>query len=126
METVATMNTFAALFGIFRQRGLVTTLKEGRPLGGFALAAIGVSILGGLLYGFAMGIGLGLETALKDAAKVGLIIALGLLMALPIFWLAYRLLGREERPAQVAAIPLTFVATGSVALAVSAPIVFLL
>jgi len=83
-------------------------------------------MLGGLLYGFAMGIGLGLKTAIKDAIKVGLIIALRLLMAFPIFWLAYRLLGREERLAQVAAIPLTFVTTAAVVLAATAPVLFLL
>jgi hypothetical protein len=120
------MNTFAALFGIFRQRGLVVTLREGRALGTFTITAIGLALLGGLLYGFAMGIGLGLETAITDAIKAALIVALGLLCALPIFWLAYRLLGREERPAQVAAIPLTFVVTSAIVLAVAAPIVFLL
>ena len=120
------MNLFAALFGIFRQRGLVATLRENRPLGGFGLSAVVVSILGGVLYGFAMGIGLGLDTALKDALKLGLIVTLGVLLALPVFWLAYRLLGREERPGQVAAIPLTFVATTAIVLAVTAPVVFLL
>ena len=126
METVGAMNIFAALFGIFRQRGLVAALREGRPLGAFALASSGLAILGGFLYGFAMGIGLGLQTAITDAIKAALIVALGLLCALPIFWLAYRLLGREERPAQVAAIPLTFVVTSAIVLAVAAPIVFLL
>ncbi len=120
------MNIFSALFGIFRQRGLVLTLREGRPLGGFVLSAILLSIMGGVLYGFAMGIGLGPETAIKDAIKVGLIVALGLLFAFPIFWLAYRLLGREERLAQVAAVPLTFVATAAIVLGVTAPIAFML
>ncbi len=120
------MNIFAQLFGIFRQRGLVTTIQEGRSLLGFALAALVFSLVSGLLYGFAMGVGLGLETALKDALKVGLIVSLGLLFSLPIFWVAYRLLGREERPAQVAAVPLTLVATVALILAVTAPVVFLL
>jgi len=120
------MNVFAALFGIFRQRGLVATLKDGRPLGGFTAAAVLVSVIGGVLYGFAMGIGLGPETALQDALKLGLIVTLGLLFGLPIFWLAFRLLGREERPAQIAAVPLTFVTTAAIVLAVSAPVVFLL
>jgi hypothetical protein len=126
VEELAGMNVFAALFGIFRQRGLVASLKEGRPLGGFTAAAVVVSVLGGVLYGFAMGIGLGPETALQDALKLGLIITLGLLFGLPIFWLAFRLLGREERPAQIAAVPLTFVTTAAIVLAVSAPVVFLL
>lgn len=120
------MNIFAALFGIFRQRGLVTTLKEGRPLGGFGVAAIVVSVLSGVAYGFAMGIGLGPETAIKDAIKVGLIVLLGLVFSLPVFWLAYRLLGREDRPAIVAAIPLTFVSSTAIVLAVTVPVVFLL
>jgi len=126
MEAVESMNIFSELFGIFRQRGLVLTLRESRPLGGFALSAIVLSIVGGVLYGFAMGIGLGPETAIKDAIKVGLIVALGLLFAIPIFWLAYRLLGREERIAQVAAVPLTFVATTAIVLSVTAPVVFML
>jgi hypothetical protein len=123
---MGSMNIFSALFGIFRQRGLVLKLQEGRPLSGFALSAFLLSVVGGVLYGFAMGIGLGPETAIKDAIKVGLIVTLGLLFALPIFWLAYRLLGREERLAQVAAVPLTFVATAAIVLAVTAPIVFML
>ena len=120
------MNIFSALFGIFRQRGLVITLRDGHPLVGFTLSATLLSIAGGVLYGFAMGIGLGPETAIKDAIKVGLIVMFSLLLAIPIFWLAYRLLGREERLAQVAAVPLTFVATTAIVLAVTAPIVFML
>ncbi len=120
------MNIFSALFGIFRQRGLVTKLKEGQSLGWFSISAVVVAVLGGVMYGFAMGIGLGPETAARDAIKVGLIILLGLIFALPIFWLAYRLMGREERAGQVAAIPLTFLTTTSIVLAVTAPIVFIL
>jgi hypothetical protein len=70
------MNVFSSLFGIFRQRGLVTALKEDRRLAGFVLAAGLLSILGGGLYGFAMGIGLGIDTAIKDAIKVALIAGL--------------------------------------------------
>lgn len=120
------MNIFAALFGIFRRHGLVDTLKEGRSLAGFALSAIVFSIVGGVLYGFAMGVGLGIETAVKDAIKIALIITLTLLISIPIFWVAYRLLGRQERPAQVAAVPLTLAATVAIILAVTAPIVFML
>ena len=120
------MNIFSALFGIFRQRGLVLTLREGRPLTGFFISAILLSVAGGLLYGFAMGIGLGAETAVNDAAKLGLIVSLGLLFAVPIFWLAYRLLGREEQSAHVAAVPFTFVATSATILAATAPIAFML
>ncbi len=125
-ETKSGINILAALFGIFRQRGLVTTIKEGRSLAGFTLAGIVFSIIGGVLYGFAMGVGLGIDTAVKDAIKVGVIVTLGLLLSIPIFWVAYRLLGREERPAQVAAVPLTLVTTVAIILAITAPIVFML
>ncbi len=120
------MNILGALFGIFRQRGLVTTIKEDRSLLGFGLSGTILSIIGSVLYGFAMGIGLGIDTAIKDALKVGIIAALGLLLSIPIFWVAYRLLGRQERPAHVAAVPLTLIATVAVILAVTAPIVFML
>ena len=120
------MNVFSALFGIFRQRGLVLALREGRPIGGLALSAILLSTAGGVLYGFAMGIGPGLDIAFKDAIKVGLIVTLGLLLAFPVFWLAYRLFGREERLAHVAAVPLTFLATSAIMLAAAAPVVFML
>ena len=120
------MNILAALFGIFRQRGLVSTVKEGRSLVGFALSAIVVSIIGAALYGFAMGAGLGIDTAVKDAIKLALIVAGTLLFSIPIFWLAYRLLGREERPGQVAAVPLTLASTVAIILAVTAPMVFML
>jgi hypothetical protein len=126
MEAMATMNIFSALFGIFRQQGLVIALRENRPLRRFLISASLLSILGGALYGFAMGIGLGPETAIKDAIKLALIVSLSLMLAIPIFWLAYRLLGREERSAQVAAVPLTFIATAAIVLAVTAPVVFLL
>ncbi len=49
-----------------------------------------------------------------------------LTFAVPIFLLAYRLLGREERPGQVIAVPLTLVVTVAIILAVTAPVVFLL
>ncbi len=52
------MNIFAALFGIFRRRGLVDTVREGRPLASFIVVATVFSVVGSLLYGFAMGIGL--------------------------------------------------------------------
>jgi hypothetical protein len=120
------MNIFSALFGIFRQGGLVSLIKEGRSLVGFTFSAMVVSVIGGLLYGFATGIGLGLETAIKDAIKVGLIVFLVLVLSIPIFWLAFRLLGREESFAQVAAIPLTLVSSVSIILAITSPIVFLL
>lgn len=120
------MTIFSELFGIFRQRGLVLTLREGRPLGRFLVSAVLLSIVGAVCYGFAMGIGLGTETAIKDAIKTGLVAGLGLLFAFPIFWLAYRLLGREEKLGQVTAVPLTFVATTAIVLGVTAPIAFLL
>jgi len=120
------MNIFSELFGIFRNRGLVSTITEGRSLKGFTVSAIIVSILGGLLYGFAMGIGLGIDTAVKDALKVALIVISVLLFSIPIFWLAFRLLGREEKLGQVAAIPLTMVSSVSIILAATSPIVFLL
>ena len=120
------MNIFAALFGVFHQRGLVETVREGRSLARFGAAATFIALVGGLLYGFAMGIGLGMEIAIRDALKVGLIIVLSLILAVPIFLLAYRLLGREERPGQVIAVPLTLVVTVSIILAVTAPVVFLL
>jgi hypothetical protein len=126
MEAMGTMNILSALFGIFRQRGLVTALKEGRRLSGFALAAVVLAILGGGLYGFAMGIGLGIDTAVKDAIKVALIAAMTLLLSVPIFWVAYRLLGREERPGQVSTVPLTLVATVALILALTSPVVFML
>jgi hypothetical protein len=59
-------------------------------------------------------------------ASPGLIVVLGLLFSIPIFWIAYRLLGREEKLAQVAAIPLTFGATVSILLAITSPVVFML
>jgi len=120
------MNIFTALFGIFRRRGLVDTVREGRPLASFIVMATVFSMVGALLYGFAMGIGLGTETAIKDAIKVGLIVVFSLALAAPIFLLAYRLLGREERPGQVIAVPLTLVVTVAIVLAVTAPVVFLL
>jgi hypothetical protein len=123
---MGTMNILAALFGIFRQRGLVSTLKEGRRLTGFAIAAVLLAIIGGGLYGLAMGIGLGIDTAIKDAIKVAIISALVLLLSIPIFWVAYRLLGREERPGQVTAVPLTMVSAVALILALTSPVVFML
>lgn len=120
------MNIFTALFGIFHRRGLVDTVREGRSLASFIVVATVFSVVGSLLYGFAMGIGLGTETAIKDAIKVGLIVVFSLALAAPIFLLAYRLLGREERPGQVIAVPLTLVVTVAIVLAVTAPVVFLL
>jgi hypothetical protein len=126
MEAVASMNIFTSLFGIFRQRGLVLTLQQGRSLSRFTLAAFLLSITGGILYGYAMGIGLGPDTALKNAIKAGLIATLGLLFAIPVFWLSYRLLGREERAGQVAVVPITFVTAAAIVLGVTAPVVFML
>ena len=84
------MNIFTALFGIFRRRGLVDTVREGRSLASFIVVATVFSVIGSLLYGFAMGIGpvlrpgrtcLGTETAIKDAIKVGLIVVFSLALA---------------------------------------------
>ncbi|MEN8242766.1 MAG: hypothetical protein ABFS17_12650, partial [Chloroflexota bacterium] len=120
------MNIFASLFGIFRQGGLVSAIREGKQLRGFAISAILVSILGGGLYGLAMGAGLGIDTAVNNSLKMGLIVVFGLLFSIPIFWIAYRLLGREEKLSQVAAIPLTFGASVSILLAITSPVVFML
>ena len=120
------MNIFSELFGIFRQGGLVKTVKQGNRLTGFAISAMLLVIFGGLLYGFSMGIGLGIETGIKNAIKIALIAVLGLLLAIPIFWVAYRLLGHQQRPSQVAAVPITLVAAVALVLVVTAPIVFML
>lgn len=120
------MNTFTALFGIFRQKGLVTTLQANESPFRFIVWSIVISVLSGMLYGLGMGIGLGLETALKDASKLGLIMLLSVILAVPIFWIAYRLLGREESLAQVVVVPVTLVTTVAIILAVTAPIVFML
>ena len=120
------MNLFAAIFGIFRGRGLAKDIQERRSLAGFLVVGTVASALGGSLYGLATGIGLGTEAAIRDAIKVGLIALLGILFATPVFWTAYRLMGREEPAAQVAAVPLTMVATTSLILAVMSPVVFLL
>lgn len=126
MEAIWIVNIFSELFGIFRQRGLVETFKQGNRLTGFFISAILLVIFGGALYGFAMGIGVGIESAIKDAIKIALIAILGLLLTIPIFWLAYRLLGHQQRPAQVAAVPLAMVAAVAMILVVTAPIVFML
>ena len=126
MEAVGTMSILSDLFGIFRHQGLVTSLKGERRITGFVVAAVALALVGGGLYGFAMGIGLGIDTAIKDAIKVAVIAALTLLLSIPIFWVAYRLLGRDERLAQVSAVPLTLVATVALILALTAPVVFML
>jgi len=120
------MNIFSQLFGIFRQRGLVETYKQGNRLTGFIVSAILLVIIGGALYGLAMGIGISTDTAIKDAVKIPLIGVLGLLLSIPIFWVAYRLLGHQYGLAQVAGVPLTLVATMAMVLVVTAPIVFML
>lgn len=120
------MNILKSIFGIFRQKGLVTSLKEGRPMTGFVLSAILISIIGGALYGFAMGVGIGTDTAIKDAVKVALTIAICITLTIPIFWVTYRLLGRDERMSQVASVPLTLMATVAIILIVTSPIVFML
>jgi len=120
------MNILPSFFGIFRQRGLVSTLKENGSLTSFFIISILISITGGSLYGFAMGVGLGSDTAIKDAIKTALIIALGNAFSIPIFWVAYRLLGREERFYQVASVPMTATVTVSIILAVTSPVIFML
>lgn len=120
------MNIFKALFGIFRKGGLVASIEQGKSLKGFALSALLTAVLGSMLYGFSMGIGLGLDTAIKDAIKVGLIAVMVLIFSVPVFWISFRLLGREESMGHVNAVPLTMIATVTLILAVSSPVVFLL
>ena len=120
------MNILPSPFGIFHQRGLVSTLKENGRLTSFLITSILISITGGALYGFALGVGLGSNTAIKDAIKTVLIIALGNAFSIPIFWVAYPLLGREERFSQVASVPMTATATVSIILVVTSPVVFML
>jgi hypothetical protein len=126
MEEVGRMNIFTALFGIFRQRGLVTAIRENRSMSSFTFWAILFSVCGGMLYGLAMGIGITPETALKDGIKVALLVFLGFFLSVPFFLLAYRLMGREESAEKVMIIPLTLVMSVTLILAVTAPLVFLL
>jgi len=120
------MNILKSIFGIFRKGGLVTTIKENRPMVGFIVSSILIIVLGGALYGFAMGVGVGIDTALRDTLKVALIAFIGLILTIPIFWVAYRLLGRDDRMSHVAAVPLTVMATVAIIMIVTAPIVFML
>jgi len=120
------MNIFKALFGIFRKGGLVASIEKGESLRGFATAALLTAILGSALYGFAMGIGMGLDTAIKDAIKISLIAIMVLIFSVPVFWISFRLLGREESMGHVNAVPLTMLSTVTLILAISSPVVFLL
>ncbi|MFH0801367.1 MAG: hypothetical protein V2A78_03145 [bacterium] len=126
MEEVGHMNIFSALFGIFRQRGLVEAIRENRPPGRFIFWALLFSVAGGALYGLAMGIGITPETAVKDGLKVALLVLLGFALSVPFFFLAYRLMGREESSGKVVLVPLTLVLSVTLILAVTAPLVFLL
>ena len=69
MEAMESMNIFSALFGIFRQRGLVSLVKEGRSLVGFSISAVIVSVIGGVLYGFAVAVVLGVAGGLYPAYR---------------------------------------------------------
>lgn len=52
------MNILRFIFGIFRQGGLVTTIRENRLMLGFIVSSVLVAVLGGALYGFARGVGI--------------------------------------------------------------------
>ena len=119
------MNVFSALFGIFRSGGLAEALHEGKPVGGFIIAGLGLTLICGATYGAAMGIGIDLETALKDAVKIAAVLVLSYVLALPVFLLAYRLLGREEPAGQIAATALAGVLSSALVLGVAAPVIFL-
>lgn len=120
------MNIFAALFGIFRQKGLVATLREGKPLRPLFLVGLPFIVLAGALYGLAMGIGIDVDTAVKDAVKIALVYLLTFLLSYPIFLLSYRLLGREEKAGQVGTVPLTLLASTATLMMVTSPMVFML
>jgi hypothetical protein len=120
------VNILGALFGIFRKKGLVTTLQEGKTLRPLFLMGLPFIALGGALYGVAMGIGIGPDVAVTDAIKVALVFLLSFLLSYPIFLISYRLLGREERASQIAAIPLTLLAALATLMVVTSPVVFML
>lgn len=119
------MNVFGALFGIFGGKGLVQTLQENRPVAGFVTAGLVLTALCGGVYGLAMGIGIDVETAAKDAAKVATVLLLSFFLSLPVFFLAYRLLGRSEGFGQIAAVALAGLTSCALLLGVAAPVVFL-
>ncbi len=120
------MNIFKALFGIFKKGGLVATIKKKESIKGFAISALLTAIMGSILYGFSMGIGNGLDTAIKDSIKVTLITLMVIIFSIPVFWISFRLLGREESMGHVNAVPLTMLSTVTLILAISSPVVFLL
>jgi len=118
------VNVFGALFGIFRDGGLVETLREGRPLKGFLVVGTLLVTICGALYGGAMGIGVDIDTAAKDAVKVAATLSLAYLLALPVFLLGYRLLGRQEAAGPIAATVLSGVLSSSLLMGVAAPVMF--
>lgn len=119
------MNVFGALFGIFRGKGLAESIREGRPMAGFVIFGMVAAALSGGVYGLAMGIGIDVDTALKDAIKIAVVLLLSFTLSLPVFFLSYRLLGRDESFGQVAAVALAGVLSCAMVLGVAAPVVFL-
>ncbi len=119
------MNVFDAMFGIFGGRGLALYLSEGRSVSGFWVTGVVLMALAGAVYGIAMGIGIDSGTAAKDAAKVGAILLMAYFLSLPVFFLAYRLLGRKEDFAQIAAVALAGILASATVMAVVSPVIFL-
>ncbi len=119
------MNVFEAMFGIFRGKGLASSLSEGRSVLGFWLGGLVLTALAGAVYGIAMGIGIDSGTGIKDAVKVAAILLMSYFLSLPVFFLAYRLLGRGEGFGQIAAVALAGVLATAVVMAVASPVIFL-
>lgn len=119
------VNVFGGLFGIFRGGGIVQALRERDAVAGFMIGGVAVTAICGAVYGLAMGIGIDVDTAIKDAIKVPAVLLMSLFLSIPVFFLAYRLLGREESLGQVAVVALACVLSCSLILGVAAPVVFL-
>jgi len=119
------VNVFGGLFGIFRGGGIVLALRKGNAVAGFMVGGVAVTAICGAVYGLAMGIGIDFDTAIKDAIKVPAVLLMSLFLSIPVFFLAYRLLGREESLGQVAVAALACILSCSLILGVAAPVVFL-
>jgi Mg/Co/Ni transporter MgtE len=81
---MGTMNIYRNLYDTFCSRELTAKVKEGRSLIGFILDVLPFSTINGVLFGFWMGIGLGLYTAIN----VDLVVTMATLLAILITWSA--------------------------------------
>ncbi len=119
------MSLLRDIFGILQKEGFVSRIKENRGLMTSFIVGVIAMLLFSSMYGFAMGISVSGNVAIKNTFKLPAIFLLTYLIGIAPFIVSFRFVGGRDSHLKLCIMILSGFITSSIILAATSPIVFL-